>query len=802
MIKSKFRSNWTRTAIAAGVLATLPFEYTQAQLLEEVVVTARKRVETLQEVPVSVTAIGGDMFEQYGGLNVRDVAEMTPNMTIDRGSVSQNVSIRGLGSFISNGGFASSVGMGIDGMFFSQSAWLEVGMFDMQQVEVLRGPQGTYFGKNTTAGLINVVSRAPTEELGGYLTLGYETELEAYRVEGAISGPLSDNLRARLAVQHLEDEGWMENNATGEDVEASDRDIFKLGLEWDVTDSLRLISRTSYSDWEVDGNAVQVGNCGPGGPISLLPSLPFMVEDCVVDDKKSGGEQRGAFDAGIQEFTDAGGVALGVFGTPYGNRQGIVNAKNDSRDIESFSQSIGVVWDLGEDTQLISVTGYSKLELDYLVDAEFFDSAIVDLGGTPQTIQILFGPQLGFINTEEYEQFTQELRFESRAGDSLGYVVGLYYENVETDIQDLTDFSIDPFAFYASRDKGSEFDQDSWAVFGEVTWDITDDWRVILGGRYTDESIDAKTYAEVGSLGNPYDDDPVAQATLGSVGITELGLKDDRNSTEFTPSVVVQWDVSDDGVLYASYKKGFKSGGFDGSVSGPPSIPFYEYDDETVESFEIGAKWETSSWRANVAVFYTEYDDLQVQVFDGIAATVTRNAASATTQGFELDTMWAASESLVFTFGLGFTDAEYDDFAGASCYSQQTLEEGCIGGTQDLSGQDLQLAPEWTANAGVNWAQEITDNLELQLGANVNYRDEVYLNATLDPAGLEDDLTLVNVSASLSGADGRWSLAFIGRNVTDEEYRTGFGDIPFHDAHQVRLGLPATYEFQFTYRFF
>jgi len=287
-----------------------------------------------------------------------------------------------------------------------------------------------------------------------------------------------------------------------------------------------------------------------------------------------------------------------------------------------------------------------------------------------------------------------------------------------------------------------------------------------------------------------------------------LDLKDDRSTDDFSPSVVFQVDVSEDGVLYASYKEGFKSGGFDSSVSGPPSIPFYEFDDESVESFELGAKWETDSWRANIALFYTEYDQLQVQIFDGIAATVTRNAASATTQGFELDTMWAPTDAVNVVFGLAYTDAEYDDFEGASCYSQQTEAEGClpnvggVGTSQDLSGQSLQLAPEWSANLGVNWVHQLGDGLELQIGASANYRDEMWLSTTLDPDSLEDDLTLLNLSATLSGDDGRWSVGFIGRNLTDEEYRTSFGDIPFHDAHQERLGLPATYEFQFTWRFF
>ncbi|MEM8497124.1 MAG: TonB-dependent receptor [Pseudomonadota bacterium] len=797
----KAENKWVKSTIVATALAVLPLEYVYADL-EEIIVTARKRVETLQEVPVSVTAVSGDLFEQYGGSAAKDLAEMTSNLNVSRGSVSQNISIRGLGTFISTGGFASAVGLGIDGLFFSQLPWLEVGMFDMQQVEVLRGPQGTYFGKNTTAGLINVVSRSPSEELEGHFTVGYESELEALRLEAGVGGALADNLRARIAVQHLEDDGWMENAATGEAVEAAERDIVKLSFDWDITDNVQLFSRTSYSDWALDGNAVQLGNCGPGGPIPLLPSLPTMVEDCVVDDKKTGGLQRDGFDADIQGLIDAGNVVLGTFGAPYVNRSGVVNGRNDYRDIETFSHSFGLVWDVGENSQLISVTGYATLELDYAVDSDFFDSSLIELGGMPPTIRIGFGQLLGFSNFEEYTQFTQELRFESRVGDSLSYVLGAYYEDSETDLLDLTDFSIDQFGFYASRDKRSRFDNDSWALFGELAWELSDAWRLILGGRYTDESADASTVAEVGSLGDPFDDDFLAQLLLGSVGISELDLNDERNSTNFSPSAVLQWQASDQGVLYLSYKEGFKSGGFDGSVSGPLSIPFYEFDDETAESIELGAKWETSSWRVNAALFQTEYEDLQVQVFDGTLATVTRNAASATTQGFEVDSLWAATDSLTVTLGLGYTNAEYDDFQGASCYTSQTEAQGCVAGFQDLSGGDLQLAPKWSANLGLNWVRDLAAGLQLQLGATVNYRDDVWLSTTLDPESLEDSLTLLNVNASLSGADGHWTLAFIGRNVSDEEYRTSFADIPFHDAHQIRLGQPSTYELQFTYRFF
>jgi len=791
--------------VLGGALITclLLAEYAAAQI-EEVIVTARKRAETLQEVPVSVSAIAGDTFEQFGGLVLRNVAEMTPNLTAARGSVSQQIAIRGLGNSISNGGFNSAVGLGIDGLFFSQLPWLEVGMFDLRQVEVLRGPQGTYFGKNTTAGLINMVSRSPTESWEGHVTVGYETELEAYRIEGAVGGPIGDALSVRLAAQHLEDDGWMQNLTNGDPVEAMDRDIFKLGLEWNANDRFSVSAKTSYGDWDVDGNGTQVGNCGPGNGATVLSFDPYiadMIEDCEVDDGKTGGVQRAPFDRDIQAFVDAGGTALNGLGLPYGSRAGVLDERNDYRKIESFSQSLALRWEIDEDSRLISVTGYGDLELDYLVDSDFADSPITQLGASPEAIRIGFGPLFGFQNIEDYEQITQELRFESSVGN-LDYTVGAYYEDHDADLRDLTDFSIDMFFAFMSRDKGSTFERESWALFGEAAWHLSEEWHLVLGGRYTEEDFDATTYSEIGSLGDPHDDDPLAQAIFSAFGLTEFQLGNDRGTDHFAPSAVVQWDATDEAILYFSYKEGFKAGGFDGSVSGPASIPFYEFDDEEVTSFELGAKWESNDLRVNLAIFYSEYDDLQVQVFDGIAATVTRNAAEATTRGFELDALWVPVESLTASLALGYTDAEYDSFPNAPCYVLQTEAGGCLNGEQNLDGDDLPFAPEWSANLGLNWRRALGGGLVLDLGIAVNYRDEMWLAANLDPDSLEDDLTLLNANASLSGSGNRWTAAFIGRNLTDEEYRTQLGDVPFFDAHQVRLGLPATYEFQFTYRFF
>jgi outer membrane receptor protein involved in Fe transport len=460
------------------------------------------------------------------------------------------------------------------------------------------------------------------------------------------------------------------------------------------------------------------------------------------------------------------------------------NGDFDETEVDNITLTVDYA--MGDFT-LTSITG--SVEYDYFqqCDCDFTGVNVFQTSGN-----------------EAYEQFSQELRLTSPTGETLEYIVGAYYSEYDIDNDELLGFDSNSAAGPAgvstilntgnTRLYTSESEQ--WSVFGQVTWNISETVRLTLGGRYSDEDKEGTRSVNVVSLEGdqgPFDrtiypngdaTDPAilaAAATYaGAFGIDTVqlaghDLSGKRSESKFTPAVNMQWDATDEAMVYASYTEGFKAGGFDARSN---SNQVFEFDEELATSYEIGTKMSLDDGAAelNIAAYYTSYEDLQVSQFDGRLGFDVSNAGEATIYGIEIDGRWQLTDALYLSGAVGVLDFEFDEFAGSACNFSEKLA-GAVG-TCDRKGETREFAPELTANLGAAYYIDVSDNVDLTLGLDLSYSDDYFTAANLDPSTVQDSYVKVNARVALESSDAIWSVALLAENLTDEEISTFGGDVP------------------------
>ena len=783
-------------ALTALALAIAPVPQTMAQLmLEEVVVTAQKREQSLQDVPIAVAAMSGEKVNDNGIVNLEELAIFMPNVNINKGAASPNLFIRGVGSG-TNAGFEQSVGMYIDGIYSGRAQLASVPItLDLARVEVLKGPQGILFGKNTIGGAINITTARPDHEFDAYVEALYAPDDNEQIYTGVINGGISDKLAGRLAVRYEGMDGWWDNETLDEEGPDKDNLYLRASILWDAGETVEVLAKYEHGDFDVANKPSVVYQSDQPTNFQGLEPYPILSDR----------------DKGLSD-----------------------GAESDHTETDVFALTVN--WDLDFAT-LTSVTGYAAYETDREQDS--------DNTAAPGLHRGLF---------EEYDQFSQELRLVSPGGETLDWIVGGYYQQSELDIgrtNPVLDFaqvgptSVTPLVLLDEPLPRSVFDQesDSWAIFAQGTWNVSDTVRLGFGVRYNEEQKDLdKITANQGLLGaraastGPAADVIVQARPRDNALIGDLrshsftGLSRDEDAV--TWSANVQWDATDQAMLYASVSTGFKGGGFDeayssagptartgdiftgepdgGAIDTGVTADDIEYDEETVIAFELGAKMTLAEGAAtlNVAVFRMEYDDLQVSSLVGDVFQV-GNAGEAISQGFEVDGRWLLAEGFTLGGSLAYLDATYDKFEGATCTIPQSTDPlnnpGCISpitgenitspltplnpGGQVLDGETLLFAPEWSYNINAEWIIPLTDSLELRTTADVNYSDEFYSALDLDPNTRHDSSVRVNARIALASFDDTWSIALVGKNLTDEETRVWNNDVPT-TASNSYFGIP------------
>ncbi len=731
-------------AIAAAVAAP-QIAMAETFVLEELVVTAQKREQNLQDVPVSVNVVGGEAISEGGIGNLEELSAMVPNLSINQSPQNLSIYVRGLGSG-DNQGFEQSVGLFIDGVYAGRSKQFQAPFLDVASVEILRGPQGTLFGKNTIAGAMTVTTAKPTDELEMSLKTSYESRYDSYSVEGVISGPLTDTLNGRLAVSQTESGGYLENTHTNVDDDEPEQKsaIIRGTLAWDASDDLEIIAKYEWGHSESKGRAYRIDNVGPWGAVyqAADPNWdPSDVSERSVDTAEEG-------DTNSDSFTLTANYSLGEY-------------------------------------EITSITGYSEFNYDEMVDG---DTSPLDALKLPQS--------------QDFDQWSQEIRLTSPLGGDVDFIAGLYYQTSNFDLNRRTDTRISTYSvvnpgFAAVPDAGaySEFSQESetYAAFGSVTWHATELLHLTAGLRYTVEEKEAtrfmeyKGYESDAALSDVYAGPAYGAAVFGmqALGVYEHAVEGDRRAENVSPALKVQYDLSDDVMLYASVSKAFKSGGYNaignqgievGQYGAQPN-PF-DFDEEEALAFELGGKtvWMDGAAQVNFALFRTEYTDLQVSSFQGDTFIV-GNAAEAISQGLEVDSTVRLSETLFLNASFAYLDAHYSKYENATCTAAQSLAAGfgnpC---SQDLTDKDLANAPEWSGNIGLDQEFALNDNLMLRAHVDVAYTGEQYLASDLDENTKEESHVTANARLALTNAEGSWELALVGKNLTDEEIRTWSND--------------------------
>jgi len=716
----KIRALTAAVAFASLPTTALVSTTVQAQegTLEEVVVTARKRTENLQDVGFAVSALTKSEIEGQFARDITDLANIAPNIVIDDtaqgpGGVAA-IFIRGIGVADVEKNFDPAVGVVVDGMFIGANAGSLLRSIDIASMEVLRGPQGTLFGRNTIGGIINVTRTKPTGELGGRFRAVYE-DYDTYYGDAIFNFGLGENIAVKLsAAKRDQQEGYYDNVALGRDVGRNDYESIGANILWSPTDSLEIEYTWQQEETEQDTppllNTGQQRHsfCADYG--YCAPSLDSTIT----------GDRLKTANVGLIPPDPQGAII--AFSTPEQATPADMDASFDA-DTNIFE----VHWDWTD-----------ALTLDYIYGNWESDETIIsNWDGTPEFLY-------GTTRPATYEQDTHELRLTYDDGGAINAVVGAYYWDSEYEIplRSWVGFVV-PGTILDILQRSKQTSE-SEAVFADVDWRITDALTLNVGGRYT---RDEKETIQTGNVNASADED----------------------WSEFTPRLSARYQLSDDVMAFATYSSGYRAGGFNGRVNS--EIEAIEpYDPETVDNFEIGFKSELmdNTVRFNGSVFYMSYDDkqeeLQLPAETGTGQkTVVTNASEATLWGIELEGTALIGDGLTLRGNIGYLDTEYDSFE---------YTDGVTGEQVDLSGLEFRRAPELTATIDATYEWEMLGGRTWVRGM-YHFLDEHEVNVTNAPELQNDTQHLVD--ASVNYEINGWRFSLFGRNLTDEDgYTHGY----------------------------
>ncbi len=709
----------------------------QTQLIEEVVVTARKREERIIDVPAAVTAFGEAQIEQLNIQSVDELASFTPGLIVAESSVSSGgqISLRGIGTGSTNYLADQAVAINVDGMQVGSFNVRKSAQIDLAQIEVLRGPQSLFFGKNSPGGVLSFITADPTDQKEFSVSTEYETESGDVFYQALASGPISENVRGRLVGRFTDMNGYFNIRTVPSNGDPlvipahvksypSGEEMFLRGtIIADPTDKLDIRAKLTYSKSKIEGGSAtgsQRFDCPLGDP-QLQPNFP-----CKAD--------RDIYKGGAPES-----IMTMIPGSRNLNGLGF-------RDNEQLLATLEGNYSLTDNLLLTSVTG--------LFDFSEFNSH----NATP-------GPRLGIMVPYlpfEQKQWTQEFRISSDWTSSVNFMAGVFFEGKDTvAAQDAVIALFGP-PFAIGTEEAVE-DQSAFSSFGQIRWEVSDNFELSGGLRYTTEDKSLKFYRNGA--------DVTANLTADSVSFSNV-------SGEITGS----YHPTADSLLFASYKEGFKSGGFDGGFSsGAIANPGYDnhYDEELVKGFEAGYKTNINSRLAlSVTAYSYDYTDLQVGTYDPETITFkVRNAAKATIKGIESDVNWITPiDGISIQGSLAFNEAQFDKFL-TGCYVGQSIANGCnltpspVNGVfqeQDLSGTTMQGAPEVVATASVQYITNLNNGYGIDAFLGASYSDDYTTNLRRSPQDVQDSFVKVNSTIKLTSPDEKWDLALVLRNLTDK----------------------------------
>lgn len=819
----KFKSK--KLAIAISLLAGSYSFATIAEedenlALEEVTVYAQKRAQSILEVPVSVASYDGDLLDQAQVRDLSDLQQVAPSLVFNSstGATQSIMTIRGIGTAGQNSGLEQSVGVFIDGVYRGRPGAALGDFVDIESVEVLRGPQGTLFGRNTSAGVISVRSKKPSYETGGNISIS-AGDYDYRQIKASATGPLiEDKLAYRLSATWQERDGWVEDDVTGEEYNNKDRSTVRAQLLWDINEDTSLRISADYTETDEScciASPVFYGSAGTtlfiGGPGlgALDPLFSNFGIGAPLQDSTPGvyAAPEYTFDgSGLSGYTDPG--------------DNKVNSNDVGAD-DSFIDG-GIAFELN--TALTN-----SLDLTAIAAHRFFDTD--PYGDVDQTSADIWQAGRG----QDIEENSFELRL-SYSADNIDWTAGLFYFDQEIDStnefrwgEDASNYlaqvgiarlvglggsagdilatglvdvdtggaggAANPLNWYPSAGLAGtgmteeiSYEATSIAAFGQMTWHINEDLSWTFGARFSDEEKEADYLVT--------SNDPFSQINLQGVSdelfyaLRPLQLhapvgpaSDKYDDDDISFATSINYELSETASVYARFAQGYKAGGLNlnGGIGQSPGNPVADlsnnqFDPEDTESFEVGTKMYLldRTLQLNATLFYQTVEDFQTNSFDGVTFTL-HNAGETEGKGLEVDYTWTPSENWILTGGLVLQDIEYAEFRNGSTTAAQQEAAGLAAratGTvppQDLTGETPNFVSDITYAGSITYLHELNSDLMLKLGTSYRFRSDYTTGQDNDEFTENDDYWIFNANVTLEAADESWAVELWGKNLTDEE---------------------------------
>ena len=720
-------------------------------IIEEITVTAQKREENITDVPVAVSVLGQQQIDGSFSNNMEDLQALVPSVSFRTGNTTRNsaLTVRGIGTISFSVAAEPSVSTVVDNVVLGRSGQAFGDLYDLERVEVLRGPQGTLFGKNASAGVVNITTRRPGEELEGYIS-GTFYEDNEYQFRARVSGPLTDDLRGSVTVLSSEFDGYITNVYNNKTINGYDKQGIRAMLEYDVSDATEVLF--IFEDYEADN-------------------------DCCVDlEARASGRNPDS-----EAVPSGSGLDLD---------QRLADHDFETRTLDaSTAMSVQIETALGDHT-LTSITAHRTWD-----NTEFREGDFTSIAGDSD--QPVFGVpfQLHDIGPQEWRQFSQEIRLASPTGEAFEYQVGLFYWNIDSARNFTRDASCqnnngqldaaianhldltlglpsdpDDVAAYIAANNITcnandivaatgymETEFDNFAVFGQGSYAFSDAFRLLFGLRYTQDDVsyshnrrNLDVYGRRGVGVRPRYSDGNNQ--------TDTNLSGSTDETNVSGKIGIQWDVNDRMMTYATYSTGYK---------GPAFNVYYNMDPDDINpisaeestTIELGLKYSPDWGLVSLAVYDSEIEDFQANDFDtsdGTTITGFTNGGDVETQGVELDFIWAASDQLTFSGGFALSEAE-----------------------SVVSGDPLPFAPDTKVTFAGMYEMPLANGASIMINGNYVYTDEklsgnIGQTSSSNPEVLLPDYSILNGSIGYHSEDDRLSVTLIGKNLTDESYATTY----------------------------
>lgn len=789
----QYQKGWAAVLALLAITQTPPSYAQERRVLEEVIVTAQKRAQSLQDIPMSVSAIGGDMAAEAAIVDTSDLVQYTPNVKFTAANPAySSTSIRGFGTPPLARNLEPSVGLVIDGISYGRSTFTNDGVFDLERLEVLRGPQGTLFGKNTVAGVLNFTTASPTFDLTGYATVAKES-LDGRRYEAAVGFPIIDDVLAgRISWRKRDKSLGIYNTTRNNEEEGYKDESVRLKLDWFPHEGVEVKLIAFKSEFESVGNGFQHSKITPTG-FEVYREADPQTEDDEFDDTRAANSP-----SFTSRFSDAVALSMAI----------------DTGDNWVFRNAT-----------LTTIASWAQIDTPFQADTDFGPVNVLRLETD--------GP-------ERYRQEQIELRYTADSdplfgwGESVDWVLGLFAGKSQATATQFTHQNLAGIAatapliaegrgapntgaaaaaiagginaLAATLPDGGEDSSlinyvnvfaETYALFAQADWHLSNSLTTSIGLRLGKETKD-------GANGS-YSASPVAAIFAGQENFENEGS---ITEYEVSPKLAISWSPNDQVTMFGNIAKGFKSGGFSGPLIAPVNV---EYEAEEALSSEIGIKSRLfeQTLELNATVYKVDFDNFQLNLFDGTQIS-TANTGEASSWGMEIDFQWLPPMPWLTVQGsVGFNETKYGHFpCGPTTWDDRDAAPECgedAPPSQDLSGERLAFVPETSASLTPTVRFPIWPSREIgaMFAIDIIYQGDHYLDPDLDEETYQQATTKINARLAIAPANKRWSIIFNAKNLTEEQERLLVLDVQQQGGNYTAITRPdeAQYSLDLRYNF-